>query len=328
MSLRALLDLPGHGPVPARDLQQGDLADALPDRLLRLEPGDPRLAQLSQAPEALPDAPLPDAFANLIGAAGAWAQWPEGMDFLDPTSPIFAQKAIERDLYLRRWGRWLDALPAGARILDLGCGIGRFALPMLARGHEVELVDPDRESLRRAVLHAARQGLGRLEAYWTTGERLPEIAAVDAVIAAEVLCYVEDPARILDRLARLLRPGGVLLLSVEARWGWGLSLDAPAAIEQWLSGDRLHLPGDRMVQTYDEAGLRALLSGWEILDLRPTHYTWSGPFELLARDLGGPDDPDARLDALLDLEERLRNHPIAAPLHRAWTAVARRSGTL
>lgn len=330
--LRSLLDLPGRGPLPAADLAVPDLAD----RLRRLAPGDPRLLRLIPDPEApgdpdalsgalpdaLPDA-LPEAFANLIGAAGAWAQWPEGMDFLDPQSPIHAQKVLERDLYLRRWGRWLDGL-AGARILDLGCGIGRFALPMLARGCEVELVDPDPESLRRAVLHAARQGAGRLDAHWTTGEALPELAPVGAVIAAEVLCYVEDPAAILDRLARLLEPSGLLLLSVEARWGWGLSLDAPAAADQWLGSDRLHLAGDRSVQTYSEASLRALLAGWEILDLQPTHYTWSGPFELLARDLATPAD----LDALIGLEERLRNHPISAPLHRAWTAVARRGGTL
>ena len=310
MSLRALLGLPGSGPVPAAQLAapSGDLP-----------PGDPRLTAL----DAGDTAGVP-AFDNLLGARAAWAQWPEGMDFLDPASPIHAQKCLERDLYLRRWALWLATLPVGGRVLDLGCGIGRFALPLLARGMTVELVDPDMESLRRAVGHAARQGLGSLGAHRTTGEYLPDLAPVDAVIAAEVLCYVEDPALILQRLAGLLVPGGLLFLSVESRWGWGLSPDAPAAAEQWLGGDRLHLPGDRMVQTFSEASLRALLSGWEILDLRPTHYTWSGPFELLARHLSGPAD----IDALLELEERLRNHPIAAPLHRAWTAVVRRGATL
>lgn len=314
LSLRALLGLPGVGPVPAADLS-ALLRAPLPD----LPPADPRLPALDAA-----DSTAIPAFDNLLGARAAWAQWPEGMDFLDPESPIHAQKCLERDLYLRRWGRWLDGLPAGGRALDLGCGIGRFALPLLARGMAVELVDPDMESLRRAVCHAARQGLGALGAHRTTGEHLPDLAPVDAVIAAEVLCYAEDPALILRRLAGLLAPGGLLFLSVESRWGWGLSLDAPAAAEQWLGGDRLHLPGDRAVQTFTEASLRALLSGWEILDLRPTHYTWSGPFELLARHLCGPGD----IDALLELEERLRNHPIAAPLHRAWTAVARRGATL
>ena len=54
----------------------------------------------------------------------------------------------------------------------------------------------------------------------------------------------------------------------------------------------------------------------EILELEPSHYVLSGPFESAA----GVID----LDQLRTLEERLRNHPVTAPLNRAWMATARR----
>lgn len=271
-----------------------------------LPPGDPRLLDLHNGGPA-PTPPLD----NLVGARRAWAEWPEGMDFLQPESPVFHQKQLERGLYLSRW----DALlPPNARVLDLGGGIGRFTQVCLQRGCTVELVDPDLESLRRAVWHAAG-GPGALAVHWSTGEALPEIAPVDVVIAAEVLCYTEDPAAVLARLRTVLKPGAPLLFSVEASLGWALSLDAPAGTIGALWDGVVHVPGDRWVRTFDRDAIEALFAGWQIDWLIPTHYVLSGPFETVAGPLS--------LDHLLEMEERLRSHPICAPLHRAWTGVAR-----
>lgn len=140
-----------------------------------LPPGDERLPALADG-GVEPSAPL----ANLAGAHAAWATWAEGMDFLDPQSPVADLKALEQALYLHHWAPWLGAVasPRPPRVLDLGGGIGRFTMPCLDAGWDVELVDPDLESLRRAVWHAAGR-LGRLDVSWTTGERLPEGPAFD-----------------------------------------------------------------------------------------------------------------------------------------------------
>lgn len=272
-----------------------------------LPAGDPRLAAL-HAGGAEPTAPL----ANLAGAAVAWAEWPEHMDFLAADSPMYEQKRAERALYLRRWEAHV---PPGCRVLDLGGGIGRFTTWCLDRGCDVELVDPDLRSLHAAVRHAAGRA-GRLDVHWSTGEHLPAIAPVDVVIAAEVLCYVEDPARVLEGVRRLLRPGGPLLMSVEGRWGWAAAYDASAGTLEALLGDGIvHVPGDKWVHTYDEPDLRALLAGWTIEDLEPTHYIPCGAFESAAGTLS--------VEEIVAWEARLRAHPTTRPWNRAWMVRAR-----
>jgi hypothetical protein len=74
--------------------------------------------------------------------------------------------------------------------------------------------------------------------------------------------------------------------------------------------------GDRWVRTFSEDELRGLLTDWEILDLVPTHYATSGPFDLAA---GARNLPE-----LLGWEDRCRAHPVTAPWNRAWTAAVRR----
>ncbi len=272
-----------------------------------LPPADPRLRALHDG-GAEPTPPL----ANLVGAGLAWEQCPEHMDFLAPGSPMYAQKRAERDLYLDRWERHV---PPGCRVLDLGGGIGRFTLWCLDRGCDVDLVDPDLRSLRAAVRHAAGRP-GRLDVHWATGETLPTLAPVDVVIAAEVLCYVEDTAKVLANLRRCLRPGGTLLCSVEGRWGWAPAYDAsPGTLDALLGDGLIHVPGDKWVRTFDAEAFREALIGWEIEEMVPTHYIPCGTFEAAA----GP----LPLSDLLRWEARLRGHPMTAPWNRAWMVIAR-----
>lgn len=273
-----------------------------------LPPGDDRLPAL-HAGGAAPSPPLD----NLVGAVRARGEHPEWLDFLAPDAPNFGAKRLERDLYLAHWRRFIGA---PGRAMDIGGGIGRFTLPLLEQGWDVELVDPDLWALRRALHHAA--GLpGRIDLHWSTGERLPELRDLDLALAAEVLCYAEDPERVVAAVHDRLRPGGVLLASVEARWGWALSCDvAPGTLQALMQGPVVHVPGDRWVRTFEAEDLRTLLSQFELLALVPTHYVPSGPFESAAGALTLPE--------LLRWEDALRSHPKTAHLHRAWTAVARR----
>ncbi len=253
--------------------------------------------------------------AYLDGSLEGWEDNPEWMDFLEPGSPARTLKRIERDLYLHHWR---DVLRAAATVIDAGCGIGRFTLPLLDRGATVYGVDADIESLRRLAWHAAGRD-GHLDLAWTTLSHLPELPLVDAVVACEVLCYVPDAEADLARLASKVKPGGTALLSVEAPWGWALGEDAPSdALEAALSGGPVDVPGDRWVRTFDEQAVRALVAaaGLELEALVPTHYVTDGPLERVA--------PRLPIDALVAVEERCRNHPVWAPLHRIWTVRARK----
>jgi SAM-dependent methyltransferase len=141
----------------------------------------------------------------------------------------------------------------------------------------------------------------------------------DVVIAAEVLCYVNDPAAVLAALRPLLKPGAVLLASVEARYGWAMGPDVAEGSLGALFGDGVvHVDGDRWVRTFTEADLRALLEDFDLLQLEPSHYVMSGPFEAAA----GVIDPDT----IRAFERNLRADPVTAPLNRAWMAAARWDG--
>jgi SAM-dependent methyltransferase len=125
---------------------------------------------------------------------------------------------------------------AGGELLDLGCGSGELARHLAAAGYLVTGCDIAPRMLRQAV--AADQGQAvhwiKLEPRW---RMLPfAVSSLDAVVAASVLEYVEDPAAVLGECARVLRPGGVLLCTVPnlahpVRWlEWPLRLAARAPL--------------------------------------------------------------------------------------------------
>lgn len=251
----------------------------------------------------------------LDAAREGWAEHPEWMDSMSPDSPVRLLKEASRDVYLHWWGPWLD----GGRVLDLGCGVGRFTTWLLDQGAHVWAVDPDLESLRRCVWASAGRE-GRLDVHWSSARQLPALTDLDAIVACEVLCYVPEMEEVLAQLVGMLRPGGALLLSMEARWAWAISPDAPeGSIREALTGSGvIARPGDRWVRTLTREDLvQALESvGLKIEVLEPTHYVPEGPLEGVAGEVS--------LDDLLALEQEARTHPVWAPLNRVWTVVATR----
>jgi SAM-dependent methyltransferase len=315
MSLIHARSLPGEDALPALSGEppfSGSVLEDWKGRRFVLPAGDPRLEEIHNGGPA-PTPPLD----NLVGATRYWEEHPDWMRFLEPSSPSHQDKMVELALYLDRWEGYLSP---GQRVLDLGGGVGRFMTWLLDRGCEVELVDPDLRSIWSAVSSAAGRA-GSLDVHWSTGESMPEIEPVDVVIAAEVLCYVEEPARVMKQILRHLRPGGILLMSVEARWGWALASDVhEGTLEAFLGDGVVHAPGDRWVRTFTEESMRSLLSGLEIQEVVPSHFAFSGPFENIVGTL----DPERALH----VESLLRAHPLAGKLNRAWMAVARQPGRI
>jgi SAM-dependent methyltransferase len=104
--------------------------------------------------------------------------------------------------------RILDGLPVGTA-LDAACGTGRHAAYLAGLGHRVIGVDSSPDMLARA-----RARLPRADLRAGTLERLPlPDRAVDTVVCGLALTHVPDLAPVLAEFARVLRPGGHLVIS-------------------------------------------------------------------------------------------------------------------
>lgn len=126
----------------------------------------------------------------------------------------------EREIAYEHWHRYAFArsLARGRRVLDAACGEG-YGSAMLARAGAAAVlgVDLDAASVAHAVRrYGAVPGLRFGQADATRLEALPD-AAFDLVVSFETLEHVQDQARLLDGLARVLAPGGVLLVSTPDR---------------------------------------------------------------------------------------------------------------
>jgi len=98
-----------------------------------------------------------------------------------------------------------DALTAGARLLDLGCGRGGLVEQLDHPLAHAVGVDPDFASLRDHRLPA----LPRLA---SVSDRLPLApTAFDVVTASWLLEHLSDPAATLSEISRVLCPGGVFI---------------------------------------------------------------------------------------------------------------------
>jgi ubiquinone/menaquinone biosynthesis C-methylase UbiE len=107
----------------------------------------------------------------------------------------------------------LARLQPGRRVLDVGCGEGRFTTALLDAGVQAVGVDVAEEPLRRARALRPELDLSLVAPHgpWA----LPD-ASFDAVWAGETIEHVADTQAWLSEVRRVLRPAGELLLSTPA----------------------------------------------------------------------------------------------------------------
>jgi len=135
----------------------------------------------------------------------------------DPTSSFYADNASlyaarERNLPKSRLDAFLAALPAGASILELGCGAGQDAAYMLALGFDVTPTDGSAE-----LANEAEKLIGRPVRIMRF-ETLDASAAFDGIWAEASLLHVprSDLPGIFDRILRALKDGGIFHSSFKA----------------------------------------------------------------------------------------------------------------
>lgn len=154
-----------------------------------------------------------------------------------------------------------------ARGLDLGCAVGRSAFEMAGSCGEVVGIDfsnafieaaetllrgemVDYERLEEGVVKTrlvAKAPFVAENVFFRQGDAMdlpPDLGAFDRVHAANLLCRLSEPVKLLERFADLVKPGGELVLATPCTWledftpigNWpeGSTFDW---LEGWLSPD-------------------------------------------------------------------------------------------
>ena len=101
-----------------------------------------------------------------------------------------------------------DGNGAGKKVLDVGCGVGRYLSPLRDRGYTVHGCDYSWDMISQS---RKASGVWLAQAHV---ESLPYLGGTfDVVLSIGVLQTVVDHERALTELYRILKPGGVLILS-------------------------------------------------------------------------------------------------------------------
>ncbi len=155
----------------------------------------------------------------------------------------------------RSWAAWARALghllPA-LDVADLGCGEGYLSLEAAAWARRVIAVDRSAAVLRKARALARKRSVTNV--VWKRGEleRAPlDTASVDVALLSQALHHAKDPAVAVAEAARIVRPGGHVLV-----------LDLRPHDQAWVRdrlGDQwLGFADDQLVRLLRTAGLTAV----------------------------------------------------------------------
>ena len=155
----------------------------------------------------------------------------------------------------------------GTKVIDVGCGAGRHSYEAYRRGADVIAFDQNAEELAEvdtmlAAMGEAGEAPRSAKAQVVVGDALAlpySDDSFDAVIASEILEHIPDDDTAISELIRVLRPGGVLAVTVP-RW-------LPERI-CWLLSDEYHANEGGHIRIYRADELRRKLQAG---GLRFTH---------------------------------------------------------
>ena len=143
-----------------------------------------------------------------------------------PDRTPFSVNWLVTYIHARHVARAVRACASG-RLLDVGCGSRPFKDLLEANSDRSVGIEIDtRRYARRStsaegmIACSGKEEPGHLPDAWASGLQLPFIdASFDTAVSFQVLEHVPQPARMLAEIARVLKPGGVLVLTAPHIWG-------------------------------------------------------------------------------------------------------------
>jgi len=140
-------------------------------------------------------------------------------EFFDTEAPQWSALYEEDPRFHRRYRRITQLLSQllrnPGRALDAGCGSGVFSRYLSLKGWQVTAFDASPE-----MIEAAEEIPSNVQYQCSTIEDFasPD-ASFDAIISFSMIEYVEDDHAAIHKLAKFLKPGGILIVSVPNRSG-------------------------------------------------------------------------------------------------------------
>jgi 2-polyprenyl-6-hydroxyphenyl methylase/3-demethylubiquinone-9 3-methyltransferase len=213
----------------------------------------------------------PEELQRFARLAEAW--WDEA----GPMAPLHQLNPVRLGYVRDRVSAHLGRDPLGDRplgglsALDVGCGGGLLCEPLARLGAAVTGIDLAVANVAVAARHAARLDLP-VTYRVTSAEQLAAAGeAFDLVCVMEVVEHVTAPAPFLDTCARLVRPGGALVLATLNRTlrSFALGIVAAAYLLGWLP--RGTHRGSRFMRP-SEAARPLRRAGLNVVDLTGVTY--------------------------------------------------------
>jgi 2-polyprenyl-3-methyl-5-hydroxy-6-metoxy-1,4-benzoquinol methylase len=170
---------------------------------------------------------------------------------------------------------------AKCRILEIGCGNGNISTVLASYGHEVLAIDISEDCIRYAAALKEKFNLKNLNFKVSNAAEILNVGEpFDAVICSEVLEHLDDPVSIVSKAYSVLKPGGILIVTVPNGCGpWQLSVKVEHKLGRLISknaglvnllgslfcGDRVQSvnagEGSAHVQFFTRKQLRQIFSG-------------------------------------------------------------------
>lgn len=146
----------------------------------------------------------------------------------------------------------------GKSVLDVGCGDGTLATEFYRKGASFVVgCDPDPHMISKATAQtmAERDAMSYLLG---RAEHLPfHDQSFDVVTAITVLCFVEQRSRAMEEMARVLKPGGRLVIGGLVRWStWAASRRVRAWLGNQFWGHARFTTALELLTAAGAAGLR------------------------------------------------------------------------
>lgn len=226
---------------------------------------------------------------------------------------IYRHGSLQDRIYQQRQAVVLEcvdalSLPPGAPVLEVGCGAGHLSVSLAERGFRVRAIDASSGMVQATAARASDAGVGEMVSVAVAdAHALPfESDSFELVVAVGVMPWVHSEADAIAEMARVLRPGGHLILTADNKARLGSWLDPRGLLSltplrhvkvalrrrRGLATSHLHFPReiDRML------GARGL-------ELEVRRTVGFGPFSLLG--MSPLEEPRAirvndRLQALAD----------------------------